>query len=188
MSTSPLNDASESLWQTPAPLWRLRISPGGAGDLRKAEAARTQQGTFKNFSSQVTTVAEFLHNSVMRKIPIVLAAGVAISGAVLTAFSTPPYPLQMPSIIEHSKGVPINVTVRAWNLRPREATITYLGDCCSLDKSVTLPPFSTQTIEFTLDTSRLPSHSINKTATFSIKSGDVTFVKGVPYYLKAKRS
>lgn len=128
-----------------------------------------------------------LHNGVMRKYPIVLAAGFAISGAVLTAFSTPPYSLQMPGIVEHSKGVPVTVTVRAWNLRPREATITYLGDCCSLENSVKLPPFSTKTLQFTLNSEKLPAHSINKTASFSIKSGRDSFIKGVPYHVRTKK-
>lgn len=129
-----------------------------------------------------------LHNGIMRKIPIVIAAGFAISGAVLAAFSTPPYSLQMPSIVERSKGEPVTVTVRAWNLRPREATITYIGDCCSLESSVILPPFSTQTFSFTLNKEKLPAHSINKTASFSFKSGSDSFVKGFPYYLKVSRS
>ena len=127
------------------------------------------------------------HNGGMRFKPIAIAIGLTIGGAVATAFSTPPYPLQMPSIIEHAKGMPAVLRIRAWNLRPHPATFSYLGDCCSLKQSATLPPFSSRLLEVELRSEKLPDWTINKVATFQISAGSQNFVKGVPYQVKVKR-
>lgn len=122
----------------------------------------------------------------MRLKPIVIAIGLTIGGAVATAFSTPPYPLLAPSVIEHAEGVPVVLRVRAWNLRPKPITISYLGDCCSLRKSADLPPFSSRELEIELLSHKLPGWTINKVASFQITSGTLSFVKGVRYQVRVK--
>lgn len=127
------------------------------------------------------------HNGGMRFKPIAIAIGLTIGGAVATAFSTPPYPLQMPSVIEHAEGLPAVLRIRAWNLRPQPATVSYLGDCCSIRQSTDLPPFSTRVLEIELLPKKLPGWTINKVAAFQITSGSMTFVKGMPYQVRVKR-
>ena len=120
----------------------------------------------------------------MRFKPIVLGLALIIGGVASATFSLPPYPVQLPGQIEAVKGQPASLPLGIWNLRTEPISVTYLGDCCTLPKTVELPPFSYRKLEIGIETDNLPQRLIQKAATLQYKVDGRTQLKVFPYSLK----